>query len=155
MPEQLERVGLQNLLESEIPLSRALAVQVREASADEIRLVAPLEPNHNHQGTAFGGSLYSVAVLAAWSLAQCWLRSEGLRANVVIQSGDLDYLEPVSANFEAVARGPDREASVRLKRTLLRHGRGRIELQSDILCEGRCCARFSGRFVLLQATSGA
>ncbi|NGP16503.1 YiiD C-terminal domain-containing protein [Devosia aurantiaca] len=53
---------LERHLSDQIPLSREMAVGLTAASSDVVTLQAPLTPNINYTGTAFGGSLYSVAV---------------------------------------------------------------------------------------------
>ncbi len=48
---------------------------VEAADDDEpVVLRAPLAPNANHKGTAFGGSLYSLAVLTGWAWAHALSR---------------------------------------------------------------------------------
>jgi thioesterase domain-containing protein len=59
---------LQKILYSEIPLTKAIGIEVCEFTGLSLTLKAPLEKNINHKCTAFGGSLYSVAVLSGWGL---------------------------------------------------------------------------------------
>jgi thioesterase domain-containing protein len=58
---------LQNLIDREITLAKHMAVVVESADDNSMILRAPLAPNSNHKGTAFGGSLYSLAVLTGWA----------------------------------------------------------------------------------------
>jgi thioesterase domain-containing protein len=53
-----------------IPLSEALGVRLESFDGHALLVSAPLQPNHNHQGTGFGGSVYSVAVVSAWGLVE-------------------------------------------------------------------------------------
>ena len=55
----------QKRIHDEIPLSRALGIQLHSWDGRSLLLSAPLEPNRNHQGTGFGGSIYCAAVTAA------------------------------------------------------------------------------------------
>ena len=55
---------LRNVLHEEIPLTKAMGVEVNSYDGHCLVLSAPLDPNTNHKDTAFGGSLYSLAVLA-------------------------------------------------------------------------------------------
>jgi len=61
----------ERFLHEQIPLTRAMGVRVRSWDGEKLWLSAPLEPNHNHLGTAFGGSLSALATLAGYSLL--WL----------------------------------------------------------------------------------
>jgi len=45
---------LESYLHEHIPLSKAMAVSVAEASVDSVTVSAPLEPNINHRATVFG-----------------------------------------------------------------------------------------------------
>lgn len=64
----MDTKSLEKYLHEHIPLSKAMQVSVIEAGQNKVILSAPLAPNINHVGTAFGGSESTVAILAAWSL---------------------------------------------------------------------------------------
>jgi thioesterase domain-containing protein len=64
----VDRWELAQYLHEHIPLSRAMGVEVVEATWDGVSLRAPLAPNINHRETVFGGSASAVAILAAWAL---------------------------------------------------------------------------------------
>ena len=55
----------------QIPLTRAMGVRVESYDGQQLVLTAPLALNHNHLGTAFGGSLSALATLAGYGLL--WL----------------------------------------------------------------------------------
>jgi len=60
----LKSEDLQERIDQEIPLAKHIGIVVESADDTTVVLRAPLAPNGNHKGTAFGGSLYSVAVLS-------------------------------------------------------------------------------------------
>ena len=65
-----------------IPITRAMGVRVTKYDGGQLRLAAPIALNHNHLGTAFGGSLSALATLAAYGLI--WLeigRQDGSRGD--------------------------------------------------------------------------
>lgn len=139
---------LQAALERHIPLTLALGLEVAEASPRLVRLAFPLGPNRNHQSTAFGGSLYSAAVLAGWSLLWCALRQEGEAAEVVIAASRERFLKPVGAAFLSECRAPEAALAAAL-RTLRRKGMARVDLESGISSGDGLCMRFSGTYGLL------
>jgi thioesterase domain-containing protein len=150
----------QKRIQDEIPLSRALGIQLHSWDGHSLLLSAPLEPNSNHQGTGFGGSVYSAAVTAAWGLTELALWDLGLKGNVVVQSGNIDYLEPVSSDFYVVCRLPGEEVPERFRKSLARHGKGRLDLTAEVFCgepntrpEGDPVAVFQGRFVVQDVKS--
>ena len=73
---------IQAYLYEQIPLSRAIAVQVREVTNNLVILAAPLKPNINHRSTVFGGSASALAILSAWTLVNFRLNSEGIKTRL-------------------------------------------------------------------------
>lgn len=151
---------LQKRIREEIPLSRALGIELQSWDGRTLVLSAPLAPNLNHQGTGFGGSIYAAAVTAAWGLTELALTELGLTGNVVVQSGSIDYLEPVIMDFFVVCRLPGGEIPERFRRSLARHGKGRLDLTAEVFCgtpgaelTGDPVAVFEGRFVVQDVRS--
>jgi len=141
--------ALEHYLHRAIPLSRAMQVTVIEVSDQRAVLSAPLGPNINHLGTAFGGSACTLATLAAWSLLHCRLQPLMPAASLVLQSSSMDYQRPISAGFSARARlAPDADWALFL-RTLHRRGRARIAAVAEVRAGGEPAAAFIGEFVAL------
>ncbi len=136
-------------LAEHIPLSGAMGVAVEVASPARVLLRAPLEPNANHRGTAFGGSIGSVAILAGWSWLWVVLRERARMPELVIREARTEYVRPVPGAFSAETRPPDEEAFARFVAGLDRHGSGRLELSAEVLSEGEIAARFVGTYVAL------
>jgi len=138
---------LERTLHEEIPLSLAMGVRVAAYRDNSLRLVAPLAPNTNHKSTAFGGSLYSLAVLCGWGLLHLKLREAGLRKHIVIQESDIRYLLPVEDDMTAECH-LDEAAFARFLRTLEKRGKSRLALNVAIMRNGRPAVEFSGRYVV-------
>ncbi|MBW7469571.1 thioesterase domain-containing protein [Marinobacter sp. M216] len=150
----------QKRINEEIPLSKALGIQLISWDGHALLLSAPLEQNRNHQGTGFGGSVYSAAVTAAWGLTELALADLGLRGAVVVQSGTIDYLEPVEQDFYVICRLPGGEIPAKFRKSLARHGKGRLDLTAEVFCgvpttepNNQPVAVFQGRFVVKDAHS--
>lgn len=152
----------QKRIHSMIPLSEALGVELLSYDGHSLLVSAPLEPNHNHQGTGFGGSVYSVAVISAWGLVELVLADLGLAGNVVIQVGEIEHIDPVEGDFYALCRLPGGEVPDRFRKSLARHGKGRLSLIAEVYCGepsteplSEPVAVFQGRFVVQGAHSRA
>lgn len=141
---------LEQVLHHEIPLTKALGLRVREASPELVRLYLPIEPNLNHKATAFGGSLYSGAVLAGWGLLWCQLRHYKLKAQIVIAASQMEYLAPVPSHFEALCIA-DTLALDKALRVLQKRGRAKVGLEAVISCKGEACASLYGSYGLIKA----
>lgn len=140
---------LKNVLHQEIPLSHAIGIDVLSESPSLVRLVAPLANNVNHKSTAFGGSLYCVAVLSCWALVHLQLKSKNIQADIVIQDGSMNYIMPVSGEIVAECVLKDNNVFDKAIVILQRKGRARIKLIASIKQAGKVAVVFEGRFVVL------
>lgn len=138
---------LRDYVEREIPLTGAMQLSISHWDGRELVVGAPLTPNRNHKATAFGGSLYSLAVVACWGLFVLRLWEEGMDCEIVIQQADATYLLPVSSDLVARCEFVDEKGWQNLTSQLRRRGRGRIALEAEILSGKDVAFRLQGRFV--------
>ena len=146
--------SLEHYLHAQIPLSAAMKVSVNAATPDSVVLSAPLEPNINHKSTAFGGSVATLGILAAWSLLHLRLVGEGLDCEVVIQASEMDYDRPIDGAFSARSSLADPSAWAPFVKTLVRKKRARIAVQSSLMFGDAPVGRFKGKFVAFLRDSG-
>jgi thioesterase domain-containing protein len=141
---------LEAYLHEHIPLSQAMEVSVVSVDEEAVVLRAPLAPNINHRRTAFGGSVATLATLAAWSLLHVRCRASGIDARLVIQRNSMEYERAIRGDFTARA---DIAAAdwLPFTRMFARKGIARIALASVLESEGRVAGRFAGEFVALRA----
>ena len=144
--EDFGREYLQNRIVSEFALARHIGIRVESADEAGVVLHAPLAPNANYKGTAFGGSLFSVAVLAGWAWTTRHLAAAELPADAVIQESTIRYLTPVEGALRAAVVAPSAAQVARFRRMLERAGRGRIDLEVQIHHDGTLAAVFDGVF---------
>jgi len=139
---------IEAFLYEKIPLAQAMGVRVESSGADAFILAAPLEPNHNHLGTAFGGSLAALATLTGYA---CLWHTLGDRdAHVVIRRSELDYRHPVRGTLRAVCRRPGEDELAVFRSTFAKAGKARISLAVTIGEDGRDCLHFGGDFVAIR-----
>jgi thioesterase domain-containing protein len=138
---------LQDRIDGEFPVARHIGVSVDCAQDDAVVLRAPFAPNSNHKQTAFGGSLFCVAVLTGWAWATRYLESRGCNADAVIQESTIRYLKPVKGEFQGTLRAPPPEQLEKFLKMLARSGRGRIRLHVQIHDGPTLAGRFEGVFV--------
>jgi thioesterase domain-containing protein len=95
-------------IRDEIPLAHAMDLQLAHCDDDMLSLGAPLAPNVNDKGCAFGGSLVSLMTLSGWALVELALRRRGLDCDVFVAESGVRYLAPLWADFRSDARlSPD------------------------------------------------
>ncbi len=144
---------LQTYLQAHIPISKAMGVTVHDASSQKVILSAPFSNNINHKKTVFGGSLHAVATLACWSVLHVNLAGLYEGVQIVISKSEVDYLAPVSSDFQAECLLPVEGEWERFIKIFDKKGKARITLQSKIYKDGRLCVDSSGVFVGIRTIS--
>ena len=132
-------------------IPQVLAMQVQLAGERDGRLClrAPLGPNVNDKGTAFGGSLVSLMTLAGWCLVSGRLQQAGLEAEVYVADSQVRYLAPLRADLVAEAWLEEGYWAAFLA-GFRERGKARCRIAARVcLPEGGEATTFSGRFVAL------
>lgn len=134
-----------------MPPVHALGLQFEAYDGTHLRLHAPLAPNINDKGCAFGGSLASLATLSAWGLASIKLLEAGhAGAEVYVQDSSLRYLAPLYGDLLARATLEPGQDWADFIATYAERGKARARLQSELRCaDGTLACSFEGRFVAL------
>jgi thioesterase domain-containing protein len=138
---------------ADIPLARAMQLRVHAYDGDRLALAAPLAPNINDKGCAFGGSLLSLLTLAGWGLIVLKLRELAMQCDVYVQDSDVRYLAPVWSDFVAQARLADGESWDAFARALQARGRARMRVACQVaLADGAPACTLHARFVAIAQT---
>jgi thioesterase domain-containing protein len=135
-----------------MPPVRSLQLRIDAHANGRLVLAAPLAPNVNDKGCAFGGSLASLMTLAAWGLATLELAIAGCEdAEVYVQDSRLHYLAPLYDELRAEAWLADDQDWPSFIATYRDRGKARARLHAEVRDAGGTVAtRFEGRFVVLR-----
>ena len=136
-------------LHEEIPVTRAMGIEVTAWDGRSVTLAAPLAPNQNHADTAFGGSIASLGILAGYCLLYLVFRERKLSTRVLIQKSATEYLRPIDELMTATASCPEPAALEEFLETMRRKRRARMEIESKILCRKMLAATSTGLFVAM------
>ncbi|MCW8899330.1 MAG: thioesterase domain-containing protein [Gammaproteobacteria bacterium] len=147
--KQLTATELKHLLYTQIPLTESMGIEVIQADPTCAIVSAPLQPNINHQGTVFGGSANTLAIVSAYSLLYLRLNTHHPQCHILIQQNTMQYEHPIEGEMIARCEFDDAARWSRFMKTLLRHGRARISLDAIVRQNEQCCASFKGDFVAL------
>lgn len=141
----MDAKALEVKLHTEIPMSKYMQVKVVRANSQEIELECALAPNHNHVGTAFGGSLATLMVLAAYCQLFEIINETG---HVLLKNTSMNFIYPVEEKLCAVCKAPDLEQVKKFQEAYGKKGKARLELKSQIvLADGRIACEMTGEFV--------
>ena len=144
---------LERYMQRTIPLVEQMQVRVAAYGSTGITLTAPLAPNINHEQTAFGGSLASLATLACWGYLWLLLEDEA-DMHMVVNEAHIRYLKPVTSALSAECSAPGTEVREKYLETLKRRGKARIELKALTSHGSTVCAEYLGSFVAYRQGAG-
>jgi len=154
MSEQL-LVELQATLEREIPISRSMGIRVYSHAACGLKMAAPLDPNRNHQQTAFAGTLNALCTLAGWGTVFLLAREQNRPGNIVIRRSAIKYLRPVTSELMiAHCAAPGSEQREHFIEMLNEKGSSKIDLDVEIIDRGQVAVSFRGSYVVLGENHG-
>lgn len=141
---------LQQFMRDTIPLARAMDLSIDRFDGGQLELGAPLAPNRNDKGCAFGGSLVSLMTLAGWSLATLLLGKAAAGAEIYVQDSQVRYLAPVWERLRVQARLAPGHLAADWLAAYQRHGRARTALAVDcLLGDGTVATTLAARFVAI------
>ena len=143
---------LRRMLLANVPLIQHMAVDIAEWQPGRVVVEAPLEPNLNTHGTAFGGSLFCVATLAGWALTHLTLRDEGFMPSVWVLRGEIDYRRPVRGCLRATATLAPDDWEALCPPFSLGH-RAQVEIPILIEEDGRACVSLLARYAAMPVES--
>lgn len=140
-------IELEEFLFDQIPLARALQVSVTTCTIDSAELRAPLEPNRNHLGTAFGGSLGAILILSGYTWLYNVVSMRGFNCHILLKKSDVEYFHPVETEIVALTRAPDTSEIEKFMDAFKRKGTARIVVKSAIAGDKGPACIFEGEFV--------
>jgi thioesterase domain-containing protein len=144
-------VELQGKLEREIPMCAQMGIRVQGNGADGLVMRLPLDPNRNHQQTAFAGSLNAVCTIAGWGSVYLLLRELSREGNIVIRRSSIRYHSPVTSS-EIFARCQPIPSDARqyFLEMLDDKGQAKLDLVVEIAGPAGPAVSFNGSYVVVR-----
>ena len=141
---------LEAFLIKHLPLARAAQVSIDSYDGDTLRVSAPLSENINDKGTAFGGSLYNLCVIAGWGMTDLKAKALGLEGDIVVAKGEINYLRPLRDRLVATAYAPSNEILEKAEHHHAGLGKSVFHIEVSVPDEnGKTCVKFSGKYAVL------
>lgn len=118
-----DRQAFERLLHDHIPLAAAMQAGIDSFDGEALTARAPLAANRNHYGTAFGGSIYTVSLLAGWGLTSLLVGQAGM---IVVEHAEADYKRPIKEDLVATARPAEGADPATFAAAFHAHGKARL-----------------------------
>jgi thioesterase domain-containing protein len=141
---------LTSYIKEHMPALVLLGAEVVSASESEVLISAPLAKNHNHKGTAFGGSQFVLCIAASWCLAFLNAQAEGIeQPNLIGADGNIKYTRSVRSK-KILARASANLEEMKAFREAIREKRKPQLTQRAIVenGEGKKATEFQITYVL-------
>ena len=145
---------INDYLNRHVPLIPAMQVRLERCDETGLALTAPLAPNINDKGTAFGGAMAAIASLVGWALTYITLREHGETAEIVITDSTLKYLRPVRETIVAECTRPTVDAAERFIQRYRQRGKARWAVEVVIRADGEPALTFSGHYGIYRPENG-
>ena len=134
----------------DIPLLNAM--QLSFVSFDNLTLTmeAPLAPNINNKGTAFGGSISSICLFGGWAVATlAFMDNDIHNTEIVVFKNEMTFERPARGHLTVRAYMKPEDFTACLER--LRAGdpdRIRLDIHVDLFHDDDRCATMQGLYVV-------
>jgi len=140
---------LQATLAKHMPICSAMELRVEGWQDGQLSMSMPLEPNRNHQYSAFAGSLSALCTITGWGTVFMLLKQEGLDGNIVIRRSTIRYRRPVvDAQFVATGLPIALDASDYFFELMRSKDRSKLDVSVEIADEDGPFVTFTGSYVV-------
>ena len=137
------------ILESKISLFKHLGLHLVSIDGCKAHFRADLSQNLNHKNNAFGGSIYAVAVMTAYSLVLAALKKHDFTTeDIVIAKADIRYLRPIASDFDAICEFQTQYDLEEFIENLREQKKVKQEFTVRVLVGEDLCAELIGLFVV-------
>ena len=134
----------------DIPLLTAMELSLVDYDDLALTMEAPLAPNVNNKGTAFGGSIASICLFGGWAVATLAFQDNDINnTEIVVYKNEMTFERPARGHLDvnAYIRPDDFEACLaRLKAN--DPERIRLDIHVDLFHEDKRCATMRGLYVV-------
>lgn len=140
---------LSEFVQTYLPTAVHMQIAVDAYDGKSLRLTAPLAPSVNDKQTAFGGSIYVVAVMACWGMVYLRCVEYGIDPDIVVAKGEIEYSAPVNGDIVAQSVAAEEADWTQFFADFEDRGKAKIPLCSEVIINGGVAASFKGLYALV------
>ncbi|MBK8181626.1 MAG: YiiD C-terminal domain-containing protein [Candidatus Competibacteraceae bacterium] len=142
---------LNDYLKRHVPLFQAMQAALDRCDETGVRISAPLAPNINDKGIAFGGSMAAIASLTGWALTRATLNQHGENAEIVITDSALKFLRPVRGEIVSESEQPEAAKVEHFITNYRQRGRARWTVEVTIRADDELAMTFIGQYGIFKS----
>jgi thioesterase domain-containing protein len=133
----------------DIPLLTAMELSLVEYRDLALTMEAPLAPNINNKGTAFGGSIASIGLFGGWAVATLAFRDHGIdNTEIVVFRNEVTFERPARGHLLVrVTMDRDDFGACLAKLRAGSEERLRFNVEVGIFHDDERCATMKGLYV--------
>lgn len=120
------------LVRQTVPILGAMGIEVLESGPGRVVTWLPFEPNRNHVGMAYAGSIFSVAEVLGGLVALSSFTLEGYAP--LVKSMSIDYLRPALGDVRATVEMSADEIE-RVQAEAVAEGKSNYQLEVKVVDE--------------------
>ena len=140
---------IQNKIHTQIPMTKLMQLELKSIDNTTLITTAPLNINVNDKGTAFGGSLSSIAIISSWCMAYYLSKKLNIgESNIVIVNNETKFLRPVTKDIICTTFIPKKEEIKILESKLEIKNSGTIKIYAQIIENEEICVDFRGTYYI-------
>jgi thioesterase domain-containing protein len=134
----------------DIPLLTAMELSLVNFRDLTLTMEAPLAPNINNKGTAFGGSIASIGLFGGWAVATLAFMDNGIdNTEIVVFRNEMTFERPARGHLVVrVTMDPDEFNTCLAKLRAGSDERLRFDVKVEIFHDDARCATMRGLYVV-------
>ena len=136
--------------QADIPLLTAMHLSFVGFEDLTLTMEAPLAPNINNKGTAFGGSIASICLFGGWAVSTlAFMDNDIHNTEIVVYKNEMTFERPARGHLIVKATIKPGDFQACLERLQARDpGRIRLDIQVDLFHDDERCATMEGLYVV-------
>lgn len=134
----------------DIPLLNAMHLSFVDYGDLALTMEAPLAPNINNKGTAFGGSIASICLFGGWAVSTlAFMDNDIHNTEIVVFKNEMTFERPARGHLDIRASIKPEDFEVCLSRLKAGDpGRLRLDIQVELFHDDDRCATMQGLYVV-------
>jgi thioesterase domain-containing protein len=134
----------------DIPLLTAMQLSFVDYENLTLTMEAPLAPNINNKGTAFGGSIASICLFGGWAVSTLAFSDNDIHnTEIVVYKNEMTFERPARGHLVIKARiRPDDFETCLARLKANDPSRIRLDIYVDLFHDDKRCAAMKGLYVV-------